>query len=213
MTQLVSITKLMAHLPIWLADDPRTAEVVCLGMGTCAKSAVIHQEIRVRVVELIPGVVACTPYFHGSPARDFAPGRVEVVQDDGRNDLLRARTPFDVITIDPAPPLYSAGTVNLYSRDFLDLCRDRLAPGGTACVWLPPERRDDALSILRGFAAAFPYVSVFSGSNRDNGFLLLGRKTPFPDIAGTDQRRISRSPPSRPTSANGTTISRPPRKS
>ncbi|MFC1515905.1 hypothetical protein ACFL7E_04005 [Thermodesulfobacteriota bacterium] len=30
---------------------------------------------------------------------------------------------YDVITIDPAPPIYSAGTVNLYTREFLELCK------------------------------------------------------------------------------------------
>lgn len=183
MTQLVSVTKLMAHLPIWLADDPKTAEVICLGMGTCVKSTLTHQNMHARVVELMPQVIDCVRYFQGCDVRELAPGRIEVIADDGRNDLLRARQTFDVITLDPAPPLHSAGTVNLYSSDFMALCRERLSPGGVVCVWLPPERLDDSLSVLRGFAQEFPHVRVFSGSRRDNGFLLLGRKTPFGDVA------------------------------
>ena len=45
----------------------------------------------------------------------------------------------EMITMDPPPPLFAAGTVNLYSRDFFALCRDRLQPGGVLCVWIQPE--------------------------------------------------------------------------
>src|SRR5205807_6458999 len=42
MTHLNNVTKMMAHLPIALADDPHDVLVVCLGMGTTARSASRH---------------------------------------------------------------------------------------------------------------------------------------------------------------------------
>lgn len=181
MTQLVSVTKAMAHLPFWLADDPRNALVICYGMGTSARSASLHKNTKVRVVELVPGVIECASFFHPNAIETLESRNVEIVVGDGRNDLLLNNTRYDVIVVDPAPPLYAAGTVNLYNVDFFKLCRDRLTPTGAACIWLPVERHDESSMVLRGFVEAFPYVDIWSGGKHDNGFMLIGRHRPIVD--------------------------------
>jgi len=55
---------------------------------------------------------------------------------DGRNWLLLSGRKYDVITVDPAPPIWSAGTVNLYSREFMALARDALTEDGVAQFWV-----------------------------------------------------------------------------
>lgn len=181
MTQLVSVTKAMAHLPFWLADDPRNALVICYGMGTSARSASLHKNTKVRVVELVPGVIECASFFHPNAIETLKSRNVEIVVGDGRNDLLLNNKRYDVIVVDPAPPLYAAGTVNLYNVDFFKLCRDRLTSTGAACIWLPVERYDESLMVLRGFVEAFPYVDVWGGGKHDNGFMLIGRRRPIVD--------------------------------
>ena len=62
-----------------------------------------------------------------------------VVIDDGRRYLERTPQQYDAIIIDPPPPVPAAGSSLLYSRDFYELAKQRLRPGGILQQWLPPE--------------------------------------------------------------------------
>jgi hypothetical protein len=89
---------------------------------------------------------------------------VQLTIQDGRNFLLASRERYDVIRLDP-PELHTAGIVNLYTKEFFDLARDHLAPGGIFSIWVnvaytpEPEMR----MILRTAAEVFPHVSVWHG--------------------------------------------------
>jgi hypothetical protein len=67
-----------------------------------------------------------------------------------------------VIRLDP-PELHTAGVVNLYTREFFELARDHLAPGGLFSIWVniayTPER--ELRMIARTAAEVFPYVSIW----------------------------------------------------
>ncbi len=117
----------------------------------------------------------------------MAEPNAHVVVNDGRNYLLMDEQKVDVITIDPAPPLYSAGTVNLYSREFVKLCADRIRPGGAVCLWVPPGSMSEVEMIIRTFAVEFPYVTAWAGPTYP-GFFLVGKLKPFDDIEGRVRR-------------------------
>jgi spermidine synthase len=187
MTVLVTGNKLMAHLPIWLSDSPRNALVICVGMGTTFRSATRHSDIDVTAVELVPAVPRFMHFYHADADRVLAQPNAHVVIDDGRNYLLMHQRQFDVITIDPAPPLYGAGTVNLYSKEFFELCARRLRPDGAICLWVPPAPRSDSKMILRTYATVFPFVSVWAGPTFP-GFLLIGTLRPVNDIEARVRR-------------------------
>src|SRR5207245_2572514 len=104
--------------------------------------------LRVDAVELVPGVLECFGIFHPDGPAILQQPNVHGVADDGRNYLLMHRRQYDVITIDPPPPLASAGAVNLYSREFVQLCHDRLRPDGVVCLWIPPERASEVKMII-----------------------------------------------------------------
>jgi len=187
MTALVTGNKLMAHLPLWLADSPRDALVVCMGMGTTFRSAARHSDIDVTVVELVPAVTRFMRFYHRDADRVLAQPNAHVVVDDGRNYLLMHERKFDAITIDPAPPLYSAGTVNLYSREFFELCASRIRPGGVVCLWIPPGPLSELKMIMRTFAIEFPYASAWAGPTYP-GFFLIGTLRPVNDIEARVRR-------------------------
>ncbi len=187
MTTLWTGNKLMADLPIWLADSPHDALVICLGMGTAFRSAVRHKDIDVTVVELVPAVVRFMHFYHADADAVKSQPNAHVVVDDGRNYLLMHQRKVDVISIDPAPPLYSAGTVNLYTREFFQLCADRIRPGGVVCLWVPPAPMSESKMILRTFAVVFPYVSVWAGPGLQ-GFFLLGTHHPLHDVEARIRR-------------------------
>ena len=179
MTCLVPATKMMAHLPLWLAEDPKDLLVVCFGMGTTVRSATRHEGLQVWVVELVPSVLDCFGIYHADGPEILRQPNVHPIVDDGRNYLLMNSRQYDVITLDPAPPLHSAGTVNLYSREFFQLCRQRLRPGGVMCLWIQPASYYEIRMIIRTFMDVFDHVQAWSGPDEGiPGLLFIGSSQP-----------------------------------
>ena len=178
MTFLCTETKLMAHLPILLNENPQDILVVCFGMGTTLRSARVHKYMQCDVVELVPETYECYKYFHKDGPEVLADPRVHHYVDDGRNFLLMRDKKYDVITMDPAPPLWSAGTVNLYAQEYFELCRSRLKPKGIMCLWVPPHAFTEVRMIMRTFQSVFPNATVWRGIKYP-GFYLLGSMEPL----------------------------------
>lgn len=173
MTFLGDETKLMAHLPLMFVPDANKMLVVCFGMGTTVKSASLYPELNVDSIELVKEVVDCFPFYH-KEAGDIAKNpRVNMMVGDGRNYLLLNDTKYDVITIDPPPPIHSAGTVNLYSREFLEMCRGSLTDQGVMCMWIPKCAAEELLSLVATFVSVFPNTHAWSGPSFW-GFYLIG---------------------------------------
>src|SRR5207237_8046927 len=82
--------------------------------------------------------------------------------DDGRNYLLRNRTPYDVVTADVVHP-YDAGATNLYSVEYFSLVARSLAPNGIMLQWVSPGTAFEHSLIVRTFLAAFPSSTLWLG--------------------------------------------------
>lgn len=177
MTVLCTETKIMAHLPLLLHPRPRSLLAVCFGMGTTFRSAARHPGLRCEAVELDPDVYACFPIFHADARALAARPDVALHADDGRNFLLCQDRAWDVITMDPPPPVWASGTANLQSREYFQLCRDHLAPGGIFCLWLPPASLTEGRMVMATFLDVFPSTWVFRGP-RFQGLYLVGFKGP-----------------------------------
>jgi spermidine synthase len=162
----------MAHLPLALAREPRNVLVVCFGMGTTFVSA-RSAGMEVDFVELCPYVVEAFKYYQKDPSLLNEPGVGKIIAD-GRNYLLLSDKTYDVITIDPPPPPYSAGTVNLYTEEFYELCRKSLTPGGIICQWIPMYSSSEGQyrMLLRTFMRVFPHTSVWGSINRLGTYLI-----------------------------------------
>lgn len=160
-TQLTPVTKMMAHLPLaFLNHTPRSALVVCFGMGTTYRS-LLSWGIHTTAVELVPSVPLLFPYYHSDGAELLKSPLSRVVIDDGRRYLERTSEQYDVITIDPPPPVEAAGTSLLYSKEFYSIIRRRLAPGGILQQWLPSGDAVVKAAVARALQESFPYVRLF----------------------------------------------------
>ncbi|MBI4796346.1 MAG: fused MFS/spermidine synthase [Deltaproteobacteria bacterium] len=176
MTELCTETKLMAHLPLMFSKIPKELMVVCFGMGTTTKSAALYADINITVIELVQEVYDIFGYYHDNGKEILQQKNVHPLVNDGRNYLLLSPRKYDVITVDPAPPIWSAGTVNLYTREFFQICRDRLSADGVMCLWFPGATTEDEVkSILRTFHAVFPHTKVYRGPH-NWGYYLIGTK-------------------------------------
>ncbi len=177
-TYLTPMTKVMAHLPLAFLDRaPRNALVVCFGMGTTYRS-LMSWNIATTAVELVPSVPRLFWYYHPDGPELFRSPRSRLVVDDGRRYLERSREQYDVVTIDPPPPVEAAGTSLLYSKEFYSVISRRLTPGGILQQWLP---RGDAVvqaAVARAVKESFPYVRVFHSLD-DRGFHFLASNQPI----------------------------------
>ncbi len=180
MTSLTPITKMMAHTTLAsLPQPPSKVLIICFGMGTTFRS-VISWNVPVTVVELVPSVPKLFTFYHADGAQVLASPLAHVVIDDGRRYLERVPEQYDAIIIDPPPPVPAAGSSLLYSRDFYEVAKQRLRPGGILQQWLPPEGDAvDQAAIARALTEVFPYVRIYGSIFRD-GFHYLASMSPIP---------------------------------
>ncbi len=191
-TSLTPITKMMAHLPLAFLDHPpHNALTVCFGMGTTYRS-LLSWGIPSTAVELVPSVPRMFGYYHPDGPQMLQSPLSHVVIDDGRRYLERSTEQFDVITIDPPPPVQAAGSSMLYSKEFYSIIKRRLSSDGILQQWLPSGDMAVRAAVARALGESFPYVRVFQyGPNW--GFHFLASSHPIPNF--TSEELLQHMPP------------------
>ena len=161
MTKLTPITKFMVHLPLaFHQGPPESALILCFGMGTTYRSA-LSWNIETTAVELVPSVTRMFGFYHADAAQVLNNPKGHIIVDDGRRYLKRTREKFDVIVIDPPPPVETAGCSLLYSDEFYALARQHLNPHGILAVWIPGGETLTIQAIIRSVHESFPYARCF----------------------------------------------------
>jgi spermidine synthase len=153
---------MMTHIPMLLHPDPRRLLVICFGTGTTAGAGLLYPETRIDVVDINRNVFEVAQHFRDVNRGVAGDPRVRLIVDDGRNYLQTTRDRYDVITAEPMPPGF-AGVTSLYSREYYQLARERLAPGGIIVQWLPFHlvTPGEAASILRTMQDVFPETTLW----------------------------------------------------
>ena len=186
MTGLTPITKMIAHLPLaFLQSPPKNALVICFGMGTTHRS-VLSWGISSTAVELVPSVVSVFPYFHADAEQLMRSPLSHIVVDDGRFYLERSPAQYDVIALDPPPPVEAAASSLLYSKEFYAIARQHLRAGGILQQWFPSSD-DPAIiaSVAKALKESFPYVRVFRSIEKSWGCHFLASNSPIPSYSAT----------------------------
>jgi spermidine synthase len=167
------------HLPVLLAASPNKALAVGVGTGITLGAVVSHPEVEsIVAIELSEGVLRGLPLFDHENDRAYADPRVRLLEEDGRHYLELSEESFDVVTLEPPPPIV-AGSVHLYSREFYELCLEHLNAGGVVAQWLPLHAQSlaSARMTARTFLDAFPHVTLWLPSVRDA--VLIGTREPL----------------------------------
>ena len=184
-TSLTPITKVMAHFPMAsLNRPPQNALNICFGMGTTFRS-LLSWGVPTTSVELVPSVPVVFPYYHADGFQLLKSPLAHVVIDDGRRFLERTPEQFDVITIDPPPPIEAAGSGMLYSKEFYAVLSQRLRHDGILQQWLPEGDPIVRTAVARALAESFPYVRFFQYFP-DWGFQFLASREPIPNRMGAE---------------------------
>jgi len=156
-------TQLMVgHIPLLLSANPETAMVVGLGSGVTLAAAAQHPLKRIDCVEIEPAVVEASKFFKTENRDVLEDPRVKLIENDARNYLAVNQHKYDVIISQPSN-LWVAGMANLFSLEFYQLCKERLASGGILCQWshtyhISPE---NLRIVVNTFKSVFPYTSLW----------------------------------------------------
>jgi spermidine synthase len=177
-TTITPITKFMVALPMTLHQGkPESALIICFGMGTSYRSA-LSWGIDTTAVELVPSVAKAFGFYHDNAADVLRDPHGRVVIDDGRRFLKRTQEKFDVIVIDPPPPVEAAGSSLLYSTEMYDLIKQHLKPHGILQMWFPGGEPLITQAVIRSVTDAFPYVRCFI-SVQGSGIHILASMDPM----------------------------------
>jgi spermidine synthase len=178
MTALTVEAKLMAILPVMLRPRAGSMLVIAFGMGSSFRSALIAG-LEVDAVELVPSVPKMFGYYYADARDVLANPRGRTVIADGRNHVELTDRRYDLIVVDPPPPIESSGTAVLYSREFYEASAARLTQGGLMMEWMPyGQSVDDFRAHVRTFAHRFPFVMIAFGPG-EGGTFLFGSREPI----------------------------------
>jgi spermidine synthase len=188
--ELIGTQKLQGHIPLLMHKNPKRVLHIGFGSGGTAWAVSRHPVENITIAEISPEVLEISnarlqSVNHGV-LRD---PRVHAAIGDGRNYVLASPDKFDVILSDSIHPRY-AGNGSLYTKDYFELCRRRLLPGGVISMWLPMYSltTHNYLQIVRAFREVFPNTTIWYVANVPNAFtIVIGRieegPVPFDRIA------------------------------
>ncbi len=189
------LQRMLGHMPALFASQPKSVLVVGFGAGVTAGSFVLYPEIqRIVICEMEPLIPpTATQYFAKENYRVMHDPRVQIVYDDARHFVLTTNEKFDIITSDPIHP-WVKGSATLYSREYFELVKQHLNPGGIVTQWVPLYESDDATvkSEVATFFDVFPNGSVWGNDNNGTGYdtVLLGQVEPLKIDADAIERRL-----------------------
>ncbi|HEX7284376.1 MAG TPA: fused MFS/spermidine synthase [Vicinamibacterales bacterium] len=170
--------RLLAHMPLLLHPNPKRAAILGLGSGVTLGSALTHPLDEATVLEISPEVVEASKYFEAENHAALADPRTRVIVGDGRTHLMLGRQSYDVIVSEPSNP-WMAGIASLFTHQFFEGARARLAPGGVLCQWAHTYdiSTSDLRSIVATFLSVFPNGTLWLVGDAD--VLLLGSTEPL----------------------------------
>jgi spermidine synthase len=181
--QDMRLQRMLGHLTTLVPDQTRTVLVIGCGAGVTAGAVSIDPALeRETIVEIEPLVPRVVSTYFGEHNFDVVRNpKVTVHIDDARHYLFTTDETFDAITSDPLDP-WVKGAAMLYTREFFELVKERLNPGGvvTLFVQLYESNTEAVKSEIGTFFEAFPNGMIFANTYNGQGYdlVLLGQIEP-----------------------------------
>jgi len=177
------LQRMLGHIPALFHPEPQSVLVVGFGAGITAGSFVTHPSVeRIVICEIEPLIPPVSSrYFNPQNYNVLNDQRTEIHYDDARHFILTTEEKFDIITSDPIHP-WVKGAASLYSKEYLELCRRRLNPGGIVTQWVPLYESDfeTVRSEFATFFEVFPNATIWNSdvTNRGYDVVLVGQAEP-----------------------------------
>ena len=177
------LQRMLGHLPALVHPNPHSVLIVGFGAGVTAGTFVSHPEIQkiaiCEIEKLIPQ--ATSRYFNAENHNVFNDPRTTMHYDDARHYVLTTGDKFDIITSDPIHP-WVKGTATLYSKEYFEVVKQHLNPGGVVTQWVPlyESTPETIKTELATFFTVFPNGTVWANDIGTEGYdvVLLGWNGP-----------------------------------
>jgi spermidine synthase len=178
--QDMRLQRMLGHLTTLVPASAAKVIVIGCGAGVTAGAVSIDPSVEhetiAEIEPLVPQVVST--YFSEHNFAVVSNPKVHVHIDDARHFLQTTTETFDAITSDPLDP-WVKGAAMLYTREFFELTKSRLNPGGvvTLFVQLYESNTEAVKSEIGTFFEAFPHGMVFANTYNGAGYdlVLLGQ--------------------------------------
>ncbi len=174
------LQRMLGHLTTLIPEKPRKVLVIGCGAGVTAGAVSVNPAVeQVTIVDIEPLVPQVARAYLGSVNHDVLKNpKVRVIADDARHYLLTTTETFDAITSDPLDP-WVKGAATLYTKEFFDVARQHLNPGGVMTLYVqlfessPAAVKSEVATFFEAFPEALVFGNVFEGHAIDT--VLVGQ--------------------------------------
>ncbi len=194
--QDMRLQRMLGHFTTLVPQHPRSVLVIGCGAGVTAGAVSISPLVeRVTIAEiepLVPQVAA--KYFGEFNYNVIRNPKVHVQIDDARHFLGTTTEKFDAITSDPFDP-WVKGAANLYTKEFWELAKSHLNPGGVVTVFVQlyesgtPAVKSEVATFLEAFPNGIVWANNYNGEGYD--VVLMGRPETTKIDVDSMQARLS----------------------
>ena len=163
-------TQVLAPL-ITLAHQSAARYAAVIGQGSGMSSQLLlgdpHLE-SVVTIEIEPAMIEGSKAFLPANPRPFDDPRARFLLEDARRAMAQGGEPLDLVFSGPSNPWVS-GVASLFTVQFYEMVRERLADGGVFGQWVHLYEMQDelVLSVLAGIDRTFPDWSAWLVSAAD----------------------------------------------
>jgi spermidine synthase len=174
--QDMRLQRMLGHITTLVPDTPGRVLVIGCGAGVTAGAVSIDPLVKEQTIAeiepLVPQVVSTHFAEHNFDV--VRNPKVRIHLDDARHYLLTTDEKFDAITSDPLDP-WVKGAATLYTREFFQVVKDHLNPGGVVTLFVQLYESSEAAvkSEIATFLEAFPNGAVFANTVNGQGYDLV----------------------------------------
>jgi spermidine synthase len=171
---LVIDSKILAHIPLLLADIPKNAVSVGYGTGGTSYSMVLHG-VKTYTLEIEEKVIdAAKSEFEELNHNVHNNEELNIIVDDARNFLSATNKKFDVIVTDVTNLKYKSNP-SLYTVDYFEILAEKSTDNGVVAAWMPISfvAFEDIKILINSFHKVFSHTTVWYYTKSPTHFLVL----------------------------------------
>jgi len=170
---LLADSKMLAHVPLLLAEEPEVALTVGYGTGTTSGSMLLH-DVEVHAVEIEKKIIEAAPLFSKVNYASYENPDLDIVLDDARNYIATTDEEFSVIVTDVTNLKYKRNPY-LYTEEYFEIMRGALSEDGVAAAWLPVGGLsfNDLRTLIATFDKVFPHTTAWYFTQFPTHFIIL----------------------------------------
>jgi spermidine synthase len=187
---LLADSKMLAHVPLLLAEEPEVALTVGYGTGTTSGSMLLH-DVDVHAVEIEEKIIEAAPLFSEVNYASYADPELNVVLDDARNYIATTDEEFSVIVTDVTNLKYKRNPY-LYTQEYFEIMQGALSEDGVAAAWLPVGGLsfNDLRVLIATFDSVFPHTTAWYFTQFPTHFIILVG-TPEPTLVNLGELKAT----------------------